>query len=62
MAEIIHVRHAKTNLAVFLFCFCAIFLCQSYASLLDPKLIGKELQKFAKDALGVDEMQVSEND
>ena len=62
MAAIIHVRHAKTNLIVFLLCFCAIFLCQSHASLLDPNLIGKELQKFAKDALGVDEMQVSEND
>ena len=27
--------------------------------LVDPALIGKELQAFAKDALGVDEMQVS---
>ena len=27
--------------------------------LVDPRLIGQELQSFAKDALGVDEMQVS---
>ena len=27
--------------------------------LVDPTLIGQELQSFAKDALGVDEMQVS---
>ena len=30
-------------------------------SLLDPTEIGRELQTFARDALGVDEMQVKNN-
>lgn len=38
------------------------FMCSSQVDadlLVDPTLIGQELQSFAKDALGVDEMQVS---
>ncbi|KAJ7382927.1 hypothetical protein OS493_031702 [Desmophyllum pertusum] len=38
---------------------CVILSSQVDANLLDPTLIGRELQKFAKDALGVDEMQVA---
>ena len=58
MSVLTQVGHVKTNLTMFLFCLCVIFSCQVNASLLDPTLIGKELQKFARDALGVDEMQV----
>lgn len=57
MSVLTQVGHVKTNLTMFLFCLCVIFSCQVNASLLDPTLIGKELQKFARDALGVDEMQ-----
>ena len=38
------------------------FMCSSQVDadlLVDPTLIGQELQSFANDALGVDEMQVS---
>jgi len=37
---------------------CIIFSSQADANLLDPTLIARELQMFASDALGVDEMQV----
>lgn len=37
---------------------CIIFSSQADANLLDPTLIARELQIFARDALGVDEMQV----
>lgn len=44
--------------AVFLLSFYIIFTSQADANLLNPTLLGRELQKFASDALGVDEMQV----
>ena len=37
---------------------CVVSLWQANAGLLDPISIGNELQKFARDALGTDEMQV----
>ena len=40
---------------------CLLFVVsvwQANAGLLDPISIGNELQKFARDALGTDEMQV----
>lgn len=37
---------------------CIIFSSQADANLLDPTVIARELQMFASDALGVDEMQV----
>jgi len=37
---------------------CIIFSSHADANLLDPTLIARELQMFASDALGVDEMQV----
>lgn len=43
--------------AVLLLSMCVFHVS---SSLLDPTLIGIELQKFARDALGVDEMQVIE--
>ena len=47
-----------TNTFVFL-CFSYVILSwQVNGNLLDPMLIGNELQKFARDALGADEMQV----
>ena len=46
------------HLTMFFIVFFVIFSCQVNASLLDPVLISKELQTFARDALGVDEMQV----
>ena len=46
-------------LAVLFFVACAIFVPQESAwDLLDPTLIGRELQSFANDALGVDDLQV----
>ena len=45
--------------AVLFFVACAIFVPQeSGGILLDPTLIGRELQSFANDALGVDDLQV----
>ena len=38
---------------------CVVSLWQANAGLLDPISIGNELQKFARDALGTDQMQVS---
>lgn len=52
-------RVAITNAPVFLLSFCVMLFSLVRASLLDPTLIGMELQMFARDALGVDEMQVS---
>ena len=44
---------------VLFFVACAIFVPQeSGGILLDPTLIGRELQSFANDALGVDDLQV----
>ena len=41
------------------YCFlCVVSLWQANAGLLDPISIGNELQKFARDALGIDQMQV----
>ena len=37
---------------------CGIFTSQVNGSLLDPDLIARELQEFANDALGVDDLQV----
>ena len=45
--------------AVLFIVACAIFVPQESAGkLLDPTLIGRELQSFANDALGVDDLQV----
>ena len=45
--------------AVLFFVACAIFVPQeSGGILLDPTLIRRELQSFANDALGVDDLQV----
>lgn len=48
------VRRIETFLVVSL----SIFALHVTSGLLDPSLIGVELQKFARDALGVEEMQV----
>ena len=42
----------------FLYYFVVLWSCQVSASLLDPSLISKKLQNFARDALAVEEMQV----
>lgn len=52
------VRIRKKNFVMLLLYFCVIVLSQVDASLVDPSRIGMELQTFARDALGVDEMQV----
>ena len=45
--------------AVLFLVACAIFVPQGNGgNLLDPTLIGRELQSFASDALGVDDLQV----
>ena len=45
--------------AVLFFVACAIFVPQESAGdLLDPTLIGREVQSFANDALGGDDLQV----
>ena len=45
--------------AVLFLVACAISLPQGNGgNLLDPTLIGRELQSFANDALGVDDLQV----
>jgi len=51
-------RPANAIYAVLFLSFCIIFTGQADANILDPSLIGRELQTFARDALGVDEMQV----
>lgn len=48
----------KKHSVMLLLSVCVMVLSQVGASLVDPSLIGKELQTFARDALGVDEMQV----
>lgn len=52
------VRLGKKNSVMLLLSFCFVVLSQVGASLVDPSRIGKKLQTFARDALGVDEMQV----
>lgn len=53
------VRLAIVTCPMFFLSFGMIMLLsQVDASLFDPTLIGNELQMFARDALGVDEMQV----
>ena len=45
--------------AVLFFVACAIFEPQGNGrNLLDPTLIGRELQSFSNDALAVDDLQV----
>lgn len=51
-------QHANAFSAVLLLSFCIIFSSQVDANLLNPTLLGRELQAFASDVLGVDEMQV----
>ena len=53
------VAHVKNSvIIVSMFYFVVIWSLQVSASLLDPSLISRELQSFARDALGVEEMQV----
>ena len=53
------VGHVKNSvIIVSIFYFVVISSLQASASLLDPSLISRELQSFARDALGVEEMQV----
>lgn len=52
------VRFASKTFSVLLLLVCVLVLSEVSASLLDPTQIGRELQTFARDALGVDEMQV----
>ena len=44
--------------SILLLSIFTLLLSEVRASLLDPTEIGRELQTFARDALGVDEMQV----
>ena len=53
-----NVSFKNEKAALLLLTVCALLASQLNASLLDPSLIGRELQKFARDGLGVDEMQV----
>ena len=47
------------KLPVLFFVACAIFVPQGNGrNLLDPTLIGRELQSFSNDALAVDDLQV----
>ena len=48
-------QHANAFSAVLLL---SIFSSQVDANLLNPTLLGRELQAFASDVLGVDEMKV----
>ena len=52
------VRFASVTPYLLLLSFFVLLLSEVGASLLDPTEIGRELQTFARDALGVDEMQV----
>ena len=54
-----HFRNKSSTMLVF--CVFFLVLSQVDASLVDPSRIGMELQMFARDALGVDEMQVRRN-
>lgn len=51
------VRFASKTLCVFSLSAFVLLFSEVGGSLLDPTQIGGELQKFARDALGVDEMQ-----
>ena len=51
-------RFASVTPSILLLSVFIFLLSEAGASLLDPTKIGKELQTFARDALGVDEMQV----
>ena len=44
----------------FLYYFVVLWSCQASASLLDPSLISREVQNFARGALGVEEMEVTQ--
>ena len=52
------VRVASVTPSALLLSVFVLQLSNVGASLLDPTEIGRELQTFARDALGVDEMQV----
>ena len=53
------VERVKGTVIIFSICyFVVLSSLQASASLLDPSLISMELQSFARDALGVEEMQV----
>ncbi len=52
------VRLRNKTFAMLLLSVCVIVFSQVDASLVNPSRIGMELQTFARDALGVDEMQV----
>lgn len=52
------VRFASETFSVLLLSVFVLLSSEVGASLLDPTQIGRELQTFARDALGVDEMQV----
>ena len=62
MADFKQSNNSVSTFATFLLVIYFIFSSHVDAEvdlLVDPTLIGQELQSFAKDALGVDEMQVS---
>ena len=60
MAVSSQISSPNSTRAKLLLVLCFAFLFKVDGNfLVDPALIGKELQAFAKDALGVDEMQVS---
>ena len=40
--------------------FVVLWSCQASTSLLDPSLISREVQNFARGALGVEEMEVKQ--
>ena len=52
------VRFVSVTPSVLLLSVFVLLLSEVGTSLLDPTEIGRELQTFARDALGVDEMQV----
>jgi len=52
------VHFASETFSVLLLSVFVLLSSEVGASLLDPTQIGRELQTFARDALGVDEMQV----
>ena len=52
------VRFVSVTPSVLLLSVFVLLLSEVSTSLLDPTEIGRELQTFARDALGVDEMQV----
>ena len=52
------VRFASKTFCVPSLSLYVLLLSEVGGSLLDPSQIGRELQTFARDALGVDEMQV----